>query len=141
MTKKYGKCPKCGCKRSYLFYESSYFDLYSIRCPKCGFRTDEYVFLKQAEKEWKWLQKNPEHISLLQFRTQIREKVDRIRKKLGELNEIKFCSTELERTFGAINELYQKINSSELGDLQKCQSPPKERTESGETGSNFNVSR
>ena len=140
MAKKYGKCPKCRCKLPYLFYESSYFDLYSVRCPKCGFHTDEYVSLKQAEKEWKWLQKNLEHISLLQFRTEIREKVDCIRRKLSELKEIKFCSDELEKTFNAINELYKKINSSKLEDLQKCQSPPKECTGSGEMGSKFSLS-
>lgn len=140
MTKKYGKCPKCGYKHPYLFCDPFYFDLYSICCPICNFCTDDYTFPEQAEKEWNWLRENPERISLSQLRVQICEKVDRVREKLEELKEIKFCSEELEKTFAAVNELYKRANSSESKELQKCQNPPKGRTESCKTGSNFNVS-
>lgn len=140
MTKKYGKCPKCGYKHPYLLCDPFYFDLYSICCPICNFCTDNYIFPEQAEKEWNWLRENPERISLPQLRAQICEKIDRVREKLEELKEIKFCSTELKKTFVAVNELYKKINGSKPEDLRKCQNPPKERTESDEKGSNFNVS-
>lgn len=140
MAKKYGKCPKCGYKHPYLFNDSFYYDLCSIRCPECQFCTDDYVFPEQAEKEWNWLRKNPERISLSQFRAEICEKINRIREKLEELNEIKFCSDELEKAFAAVNELYKRASTSKSKELRKCQNPPEGWRENNKTGPNFNVS-